>query len=276
MLLNSSIYYINICGIVAIPLTFYRAYDPTHTMTLQLLKKIGVSEGEIRVYTVLLEHGRSPVNTIHEQTGIERRNIYDILNKLIERGLVAYVTENKRRYFQVAHPKKIIGYIEEQQQELEQTKKDLEKEIPALIKQFEFSRPSANAQIYRGPEGMKAVWEDMLNYKDIYWIGSGRYIPKKLPHFFTNWNKRRIKAKIKIWNIMRWEMRKEVTPFPFESIKFLPKEFSGSPTVIGIHGDRVVNMLLGDDLFAFVIEYKGLAENYRQYHKYLWEHVAKG
>ncbi len=60
-----------------------------------------------------------------------------------------------------------------------------------------------------------------------------------------------------------------------EDIKFLPKEFSGNPTVIGIYGNKVTNFIFGDEFFAFVIESKELAENYKRYHKYLWDKVAK-
>ena len=74
---------------------------------------------------------------------------------------------------------------------------------------------------------------------------------------------------------MRIEMKKEVKQMPYEHIKFLPKEFSGSPTVVGIYGNKIVNFLFGENLFAFVIESKELSENYKRYHKYLWEKVAK-
>ena len=243
-------------------------------MALEILRKIGLSEGEIKVYSALLDLGISPLNKVHEKTGIERRNIYDILNKLIERGLITYSVENKKRVFQISHPNKIIGYIEEKKHNLDETEKEIIKEIPSLTEKFNFKRPLINAEIYRGNEGVKAVWEDMLNYKAVYWIGSGRYVPKMLPHFFANWNKRRIELKVKWYNLLRYELRREIKPMPLEYVKFLPKEFSGNPTVIGVYGDKVVNFLFGDYFFAFLIENKGLAENYRLYHKYLWDNVA--
>ena len=58
------------------------------------------------------------------------------------------------------------------------------------------------------------------------------------------------------------------------SVKYLPEEMSGNPTVIFIYGNKVANVLWGDEYFAFVIESKELAENYRKYHKYLWDNVA--
>ncbi|MBN1157468.1 hypothetical protein JXA85_07640 [Candidatus Woesearchaeota archaeon] len=245
-------------------------------MTLHFLRKIGLSEGEIKVYSALLDEGLSPINRIHEKTGIERRNIYDILNKLIEKGFVTYITENKRRLFQVSHPGKILGYIDEKKHELEEIKKETELHIPSILQKFNFKKPMINAEVFRGEEGVKAVWEDMLNYKNIFWIGSGRYVPKKLPLWFNNWNKKRIKKKVRWFNLLRHEIKSEVkTPMLLEEIRFLPKDFSGNPVVICIYGNKVVNFLLGEDYFAFVIESKELAENYRKYHKYLWGNAAK-
>lgn len=76
-------------------------------------------------------------------------------------------------------------------------------------------------------------------------------------------------------NLHRIEFKKEIRPYPCEHLRFLPKEFSANPTVIGIYGDKVVNFLYGETLFAFVIESTELAENYRAYHKYLWKNIAK-
>ncbi len=242
---------------------------------LETLQKLGLSKGEIKVYSAILNTGIAPVNKIHEQTGIERRNIYDILNKLIERGLITYMDENKRRSYQIAHPDKILQYIDEKKEELEQTKKEVAKEIPSILEKFHQKSPEIKAEVYRGLEGMKAVWDDMLRSKAIYWIGAGRYMPKQYSHYFNQWNKKRAHLKIKIYNLLRHELKKEVIPYPLEQTKFLPEEFSGSPTVIGIYGNKVVNFLFGENLFAFVIESKELAENYKRYHKYLWEKVAK-
>jgi len=242
---------------------------------LEALQKLGLSKGEIKVYSAILNTGIAPVNKIHEQTGIERRNIYDILNKLIERGLITYMDENKRRSYQIAHPDKILHYINEKREDLEKTKKEIAKELPSILERFNQKNPEIKAEVYRGLEGMKAVWDDMLRSKGIYWIGAGRYMPKMYPGYFNQWNKKRIQLKIKIFNLLRHEIKKGITPYPLEQRKFLPEEFSGSPTVIGIYGNKVVNFLFGENLFAFVIESRELAENYKRYHKYLWEKVAR-
>ena len=90
-------------------------------MSLEILEKIGLSKGEIKIYESLVDLGSATINHIHQKTGIERRNIYDILNKLIEKGLISYTNENKHRVFQCTNPKKIISYIQEKQDALHQT-----------------------------------------------------------------------------------------------------------------------------------------------------------
>ena len=240
-----------------------------------ILKKVGLSKGEISVYMALVNSGLSTVNDVHKKTGIERRNIYDILNKLIERGLITYVVENRKRVFRVSHPSAIAGYVKEKKDNLDEIEKDLNKELPTLIAKMSLKKQHINAEIFRGQGGIKAVWEDMLNYKELRWIGAGRYVPKKMPHYFTGWDKRRIKMKIPIFNLLRWELRQEITPFTFEHVKFLPKEFSGNPAVIGVYGNKVVDFLFGEEFFAFSIESEEIAANYRRYHRYLWDKVAK-
>jgi hypothetical protein len=135
--------------------------------------------------------------------------------------------------------------------------------------------PGIKAEVFRGLEGIKAVFDDSLNYPETYLIGGGRYLPKKYPNWFFSWNEKRVKKKIKWIYLMRHELKEEYKPFKLETVKFLPKEFSGAPTVTEVWGDKVVQLMLGEELFAFVIESKELAENYRKYFWYLWEKVAK-
>jgi sugar-specific transcriptional regulator TrmB len=244
-------------------------------MEQETMRKLGLSEGEIKVYEVLLHRGNSPINSIHESTGIERRNIYDILNKLIERGLVTYISENGRRTFNISHPNKLINYVEEKESELVKLKEEISKELPPLVKQFNTRRAIPSVEVYRGEEGIKATWEDSLNYPELYWIGAGRYIPKQMPNWFNYWNKKRIKKKVYWHNLLRWELKEETKVMPFEEIKFLPEEFSKNPTVTGIYGDNTIYVWAKKNFyFTVLIKDKELAENNKAYHKYLWENIA--
>ncbi|MFA6023364.1 MAG: helix-turn-helix domain-containing protein [Candidatus Pacearchaeota archaeon] len=244
-------------------------------MKLEILKKIGLSEGEIKIYNALLEIGVTSINNIHEKVGIDRRNIYDILNKLIERGLVSYIEENGKRVFKISNPDKILSYIEEKKSSLDEVKSEVEKIIPSMQDIFKSKKQELFAEIFKGAEGLKAVWDDLLNYDSIYWIGSGLYVPDRFPAYWKEWNQRRIKRKVGSYHLFRYEKRKEVNKKLFTTCKFLPLEFSGNPTVTVVYGDKVAQMILGENISVFVIESKELAENYKKYHKFLWDKVAK-
>jgi len=244
-------------------------------MDLEILKKIGLSEGEIKVYNALLEIGVTSINNIHEKVGIDRRNIYDIINKLIERGLVSYIETDGKRTFRISNPDKILSYIEEKKSGLDEIKKEVEKILPAMQDIFKLEKQETFAEIFKGSEGMKAVWDDMLNYDVIYWIGSGGYVPERYPAFFNDWNKRRKKKDVKSYHLYRYEKWKIAQKSWFTDAKILPPEFSGNPTVTVAYGDKVAQMLFGEEISVFVIKSKELAENYKKYHKFLWDKVCQ-
>ncbi|MBI2631944.1 hypothetical protein HYW75_02995, partial [Candidatus Pacearchaeota archaeon] len=99
--------------------------------------------------------------------------------------------------------------------------------------------------------------------------------PQRFPAYWKEWNKRRIKRRVESFHLFKHEKRKEVDKKLFSTCKFLPPEFSGNPTVTVTYGDKVGQMLLGENISVFVIQSKELAENYKKYHKFLWDNVAK-
>ncbi len=241
-------------------------------MQINELRVLGLTGGEIKVYSAILNIGISTINRIHEKTGLERRAIYDIINKLIEKGLITYTIEKGKRTYQCAPPSRLKEEVNKRREELEK----FAKLIPSIEKIYGSSKPKINFEIFRGEEGIKSVFEDMLNYKSIYAIGGGFYIVKELHYYWLNYNKRRIKLKSKWRNLVRHELKKQKIPkTELIDIKFLPKEFSGNPVVIIIYGDKVVNLSWGEEWFAFMIESKEVAGNYKRYHQYLWNRVAR-
>lgn len=232
------------------------------------LKALGLTDGEIKVYSAILNTGTATINKIHEKTGLERRTIYDVINKLIEKGLISYTTENKRKAYQISSPNKLKEEIREKQEEL----KKLESEIPEISKLFNSSKPEIRAEVFRGEEAIKSIFEDILNYNEALFIGGGAYIKKRLPFYWESYNKRRIELGVKWFNLVRADLpENEIIKDKLIASKILPKEFSGAPSVIFIYGDRVANVLWGKEFFAFVMESREIADNYKRYHKFLWE-----
>ena len=239
-------------------------------MELPELGVLGLTKGEIKVYSAILHIGASTINNIHEKTGLERRAIYDIINKLIKKGLITYTVEKGKRTYQCSPPNKLKEEISYRKKELE----NFEKIIPKINIIYKSQKQKIHLEIFRGKEGIKSIFEDMLNYKNNYFIGGRWYAVKEMPIFWTHYDKRRIKAKVTWHNLVL----QDSPPTPtnqYVKVKVLPREFSGSPAIIFIYGNNVVHVIWSQNFFAFRMSSKEVADNYKKYFNYLWDNVAK-
>ena len=79
------------------------------------LKQAGLTNNEALVYQTLLEIGPKTASTLAKQTGLHRRLIYDITDRLIKKGLIGYILENKKKVFSASNPKRFLEILEEKQ-----------------------------------------------------------------------------------------------------------------------------------------------------------------
>jgi sugar-specific transcriptional regulator TrmB len=248
-------------------------------MILDFLKKIGLTSGEIKVYSAVLEIGISSLNSIHEKTGIERRNIYDILNKLIEKGLVSYTIEKGKKKFQITHPNKIISYLEDKKQEILKTEKEIKPNIKELLDQFNKSKSTIRAEVFRGNEAIKSLHEESLNYKEQFWIGGNSGVEStSIKTWFSHWMKKRAEKKIWMYDLVDHGTYLEgLEPHKIKEHKKmfykyceLPKDLS-SPMVIFIFGNKVAQILWSDQPFAFVLESEEIKNSFMKYFYFFWK-----
>ena len=87
-------------------------------MNNEILKEIGLQDSEIKVYISLLKLKEATPSQITQYTGLHRSNIYDIIEKLKEKGLVSFVIKNNVKYFRASHPSKILDFIKEKEEKI--------------------------------------------------------------------------------------------------------------------------------------------------------------
>ena len=107
-------------------------------MNEQLLEEIGLTKGEIKVYLTLLKLGETTTGKIIEEAQISSGKIYEILEKLIKKGLASFIIREKTKYFSPASPNRIVDYIREKEKELNQKEQELLKELPSLLENIAF------------------------------------------------------------------------------------------------------------------------------------------
>lgn len=121
-------------------------------MIEETLQELGLNRRESICYVALLELGSSKVGEILKKTEIPSSKIYEILDKLIKRGLVSYVIKNNVKHYQASDPKILVNYIEEK-------KKKIEEIVPVLISKQKLSKKQ-NVEIF---EGQKAIFSLLTN-----------------------------------------------------------------------------------------------------------------
>lgn len=242
-------------------------------MNTKILKEIGLTETEIKVYLALLSLGATSAGKIVEETGLYRKNLYDALNKLVEKGLVTYVVEKKIKFFQPKNPENLMTYLDEQKAKVDEKKLEIIKLLPELNSKFTSITPEIEAEIYRGTEGIKTILKECLNHKEVLFIGATGDVENRLPYFWPQYNKKREKLKCKWKLLLVHESKyKPITKSQYYEYKVLPKMLSGL-NVIYIYGDYVANVLWLEKPIAFVTRHKTLADNYRKYFDFLWKTI---
>ncbi len=133
---------------------------PTN-MDIRPLKEAGLTEGEIKVYLSLLELGSTTTGPIIEESGVARSIIYNILDRLMDKGLVSCITKEKTKYFQAAQPNKILEYIDEKESRIEENRKKVEEILPQLLLKQSMAKKS-EANMYFGFRGIRTCHEHYL------------------------------------------------------------------------------------------------------------------
>ena len=240
-------------------------------MNTQLFHHLGLTANETKVYITLLDLGTAQAGHVTEKSGVHRRNVYDALSRLMEKGLISFVIVNNKKLFSPVNPKRFLEIIEEKKFELENLKNDFGKLIPELELRTRLQEKH-DVRFFKGVEGMKTVFEDIIRTgRDYIGYGPGHQLEKILKHYFKHFLNKRIKSKIRIRLIYDEVSRKVVKKNPLSELRYIPQEFS-SHAALRIYGDKVALLLLSEEEpLAIVIKNKPIADGYRKYFEVMWK-----
>lgn len=247
-------------------------------MYLELLQSIGLSKNEAEIYEALLELNEASVGDIAIKTNINRRNIYDVLNRMLEKGLVFEVLEKKETVYKPVDPQKLVETLQEKEAAFLQALPDLQSIYRSTPKDNE-------VYIYRGPEGWKNYMRDMLRIGEpAYFIGAkGAWLDDRVKNFYPSFIKEAKKQKLEFYHLFDHEVQTkcpQIIPDIGKHYKFLPAGYS-APAAVDIFGDHVnilSNIAYGgfEDDFSFtVIVNPQIAEAFRIWFKFMWDFCPK-
>jgi sugar-specific transcriptional regulator TrmB len=247
-------------------------------MITELLQELGLTQNEAKIYEALVTYGGSGVSTISLRSKVHRRNAYECLHRLIEKGLVYEVFTRGETIYEGVQPTKLMELIEEKQQKLAQ-------ELPHLLSVFRQHRSPERAHIYKGIEGIKNYMNAALESgEDIYVLGSeGVWFDPRLATHTAMFLKEAEAKGMKFHIIFDHDVQEKTPHIPkmlTATFKYLPAAYSTNSTM-DIFADHIV-MYTGmepgkliEDATIFVMVSPALAESCRIWWKLLWNLLPK-
>lgn len=170
-------------------------------MEITILKKIGLSDKEIKVYLKLLENGASSVRTLAEAADLNRGTAYDILKNLQTAGLVSFYHQDTKQKFVAEEPEKLLKLIKDKEQEITDAKEKINELIPELksLQDKDGQRPVT--KFYEGKNGIKFILDDILaamknEINKEYYVYSAVGVREDVYSAYPEFNSKRIKNKI--------------------------------------------------------------------------------
>lgn len=242
-----------------------------------LIADAGLTEGESKVYLALLYLGPSTTGPIIEHSGVANSIVQRLLNSLVDKGLVSFIIEEKRRRYQAASPTRILDYIEQRKLQLEKSHRAVKKLLPQLSALSTVASEST-VTIYRGFKGFQTAWElqyQKLTKNDEY-HSYGVY-PQQDERFHLYWRRdheRRcaigIKSKILFNQGTSMSVLQNRNSYEGCESRYMPTSIE-TPTWFTIWKDTVVIGLQEDEPVAIVIVNNLVAQSFEAYFQDLWQ-----
>ena len=244
-------------------------------MNTEVLRSIGLTENEIKIYIDLLKSGSSTSYDISKRTGIYRVHIYDKLEQLMSKGLASHVYEGSKKFFRATAPSKIKQYLEDKKKELELREEEVNSLLPELETLSNSPREDTFVEVFKGVEGLKYFLKDILKTgKEVLITGidDRKYqdaLSLFMKQYFRDLKNQNIKERI-ITIKKKGVFLFDKSIAPTTTYRFLDvKQFNPTNTVI--YGNNVVIVTWGSPVTAVMIKNKEIAETYRNHFEHLWK-----
>jgi len=233
------------------------------------LKELGLTDNEIKVYLILLEHGALNPTKIAEKTGLHRSYIYDTLERLLERGIVNTILTNNKKSYQPVDPKALREIFELKLRQLDSV-------LPQLSDLFKATKEETRIELHKGKRVYRTLIKDLVaNLKNndvVYLLGVDENIletvePIYLKQYFNILKEKNIKEMIII--------KKGGKKLPEKNIQYkeLDKKYFDETTTV-IYQNKVYTFIWGNPYHLITIESQKVANTYLKQFELLWT-IAK-
>lgn len=243
-------------------------------MDLTILRELGFTEREVKVYVALLELGQSTAGPIASKAKLAHPKVYDTLERLIEKGLVNYVIVSKTKHFTGVEPKELFDILKDKENRLKEIVKELEEKN-------KYAKEKQVAIVHEGFNAFKALFNrlvDELHKGDLYYAFAFKedYRDPSASLFLANFHRKLAEKGVIDKAIVNQAVKSEVVG-AFRGNENIQLRFVKRSTPLGviIAKNRVIQLTWGDLPTAIEIDSSQVHQYYKEFFEDLWKEAKK-
>lgn len=238
--------------------------------------RLGLSTNEAKTYLALVRRGSADASTIIADTKFHKKIVYDNLNKLIDKGLVSFVQEDKR-LFSVASPHMLVEYVEDKKRQVSK-ELTLAQELAKEVERITPKQPhSSFAQVFRGKAGIRSFYSMTLAGGDFFVSGAPKQSVDIMGEvFWKNYEAKRIERGIVAKMVFSPQLRAygDSIANKHTHIRYFDPGFAERTETL-VQDDRVAIIVWVDKPMLFLIEDVYVAQTYKRQFDSLWEQAEE-
>jgi len=246
------------------------------------LLQLEFSEKEILIYLSILQLVSSSIPGLAKETGLSRGTIYDLVEKLKDRGFIAEIKKGKKRRLVAESPtNKLYTLLDKKHEQLEKSKAIVENILPTLkaISASEDYKPQI--KVYEGDKGFRQVWDEIFSYEGKNFLSIAR-IETFTAFAGEGFLDEILKRKVALGFSSRAINEDSPAALGLKTkdarenreTRLAPKDFQFPSTEI-IFGDKIAMFSTQKENIIVVIESKDFSETHRAYFEMLWKFLEK-
>jgi sugar-specific transcriptional regulator TrmB len=247
-------------------------------MKIEILKEIGLTDSESKVYLALLELGDSTRGDIVNKSGIAGSKVYEVLGKLQEKGLASIYIKNKVKHFKPTNPKQIFGYLEDRKQQIVKIEREAKSILPNLLALYSTSKEEQKVELISGLKGLELIFKEQIELlkkgETCFVIGGTKGIDEEIIQAFFEkvhiWREQKgIKTKMLFNTIQKKSTEKLYSSKKYPNTKTRYIQHT-SPVAINIYKNRTIIIIFDKKINAIHIKSQDVANSFIEYFSLLW------
>lgn len=131
----------------------------------QDLKQLGLTDNDILIITFLFHADKASVKEISRQTAISYSSCEYLCNNLHRMGLLGHHMSGEKQFFSVCLEADFLSWLEDKKRKTDESFQHAAHDIKEFFKLFRDKSWKPEFLYFQGIEGIKEIYEDMLQSK---------------------------------------------------------------------------------------------------------------